>query len=217
MPRWVKVCLIVLVVVVAGMLATTAYVWANLAEIVSNQASKASGRSVKIGALHLSPGRWLGVDLRDASVANLPDGTRPQMVTLSRLSGEVSLWPLLHGRVVARSVRVEKGDILLETVGQQPNWRNGPKQPEKPGGGRAGFPTLLGATLDGVVTFRTTSGHPLVTTLNGMTIETSSADQAGASVGAGLLPGGADRAGRQARLVRSAPRPPAPSCRPTSP
>ncbi len=177
MPRWVKVSLLVLVVLVAGTVATTAYVWINLADIVMNRASQATGRAVKIGALRLSPGRWVGVELRDASLANLPGGTRPEMATLARLTGEVALWPLLHGAVVARSVRIESGDILLEVVDHQPNWRNGPKRPEKPGGGRAGFPTLLGATLSGVVTFRTTSGKALVTTLDGVTLDASAADQ----------------------------------------
>ena len=176
MPRWVKVSLLVLVVVVAGTVAGTAYVWSNLADIVAGRASEATGRTVKIGALHLSPGRWVQVEMRDASVANLPGGTRPEMATLERLTGEVALWPLLHGTVVARSVRIEGGDILLEKVKQQPNWRNGPKRPEQPGGGRSGFPTLLGATLDGVVTFRTTSGTALVTKLDGVTLETSAAD-----------------------------------------
>lgn len=177
MPRWVKICLVVLVVLVAGAAAATAYVWANLAEIAMAQASKATGRTVKIGALRLSPGRWIGVELRDASVANLPGGTRPDMATLARLTGEVLLWPLLHGTIVARSVRVEKADILLEKIEQQPNWRNGPKQPEKPDGGRAGFPTLLGATLDGMVTFRTTSGKALVATMDGVTLDAPAADQ----------------------------------------
>ena len=177
MRRWVKLSLTAAAVLAAGTLAIGGYVWANLATIVADRASKATGRTVTIGALHLSPGRWIGVDLRDARIANLPGGTRPEMATLGHLAGEVSLWPLLHGTVLARAVQVEDADILLEKVGQQPNWRNGPKQPEKPGGGRSGFPTLLGATLDGVVTFRTTSGHPLVTKLAGVTLEAAAADQ----------------------------------------
>ena len=177
MPRWVRLGLIAVAVLVAGTLAAGAYAWANLAAIVADRVTKATGRTVTIGALQLSPGRWVGVDLRDASVANLPGGTRPEMATLGHLSGEVSLWELLHGTVLARSVQVEKADILLEKVGQQPNWRNGPKQPEKPGAGRTGFPTLLGATLDGTVTFRTTSGHSLVTRLAGVTLEAAAADQ----------------------------------------
>lgn len=174
-PRWAKIGGLVLLVLVGGAVVVVAVAWTRLPEIVADRASKATGRPVKIGTLRLSPGRWVGVVLQDASLGNLPGGTRPEMARVGSVAAEVALWPLLHGTVVARGLKIEHADILLEKVNGQPNWRNGPKQPEAPGGGRADFPTLLGADVQGVLTFRTTSGHDLVTELDGVTLASSSA------------------------------------------
>lgn len=189
MPRWSKILFSVLVLLIVAVGVTIAVVWTTLPEIVADQASKATGRKVQIGALTVSPGRWIGVDLRDASIANADGGTRPEMATLARLSGEVGLWPLLHGTIIARSVHVEKADILLEKVGEQPNWRNGPKHPAKSDGGRADFPTILGAVLDGILTYRTTGGRDFVTRLDGVTLEAAAADRPARVTGPGSYQG----------------------------
>ena len=138
--RWLRVVLIVLLLLVGTAAVAVAVVWAKLPQVASALATKVSGRDVTIGGLRLTPGRWVQVELRDLSVANLPGGTRPQMVTIGMVTGEVSLLPLLHGTLVARSVRVEQGDVLLEHVDGQPNWRDGPKRPESPGAGAVAFP-----------------------------------------------------------------------------
>ncbi len=189
MPRWSKIVIGVVAVLVLAIGVAVAIVWSKLPQLVADRASKATGRTVEIGALTLSPGRWVGVELHDASIANLPGGTRPQMATLGSLTGEVELWPLLHGTIVARSVQVEKADILLEKIGEQPNWRNGPKRPEKPGGGRASFPTILGAVLDGAVTFRTSGGNALTTRLDQVKLEASAADRPARVTGPGSYHG----------------------------
>ncbi len=189
MPRWSKIVIGVAVVLVVTIGVGVAIVWSKLPELVADRASKATGRAVQIGALTLSPGRWVGVELHDASIANLPGGTRPQMATLGSLTGEVELWPLLHGTIVARAVQVQKADILLEKVGEQPNWRNGPKKPEKPGGGRASFPTILDAVLDGAVTFRTSGGSALTTRLDQVKLEAAAADQPARVTGPGSYHG----------------------------
>ncbi|MGI4802950.1 MAG: AsmA family protein [Janthinobacterium lividum] len=189
MPRWSKIVIGVAAVLVLAIGVTVAIVWSKLPQLVADRASKATGRTVQIGALTLSPGRWVGVELHDASIANLPGGTRPQMATLGSLTGEVELWPLLHGTIVARSVQVEKADILLEKVGEQPNWRNGPKRPEKPDGGRASFPTILNAVLDGAVTFRTSSGNALMTRLDQVKLDASAADRPARITGPGSYHG----------------------------
>ena len=187
--RWLRVVLIVLLLLVGTAAVAVAVVWAKLPQVASALATKVSGRDVTIGGLRLTPGRWVQVELRDLSVANLPGGTRPQMVTIGMVTGEVSLLPLLHGTLVARSVRVEQGDVLLEHVDGQPNWRDGPKRPESPGGGRGSFPTLLGIELQGVVTFRTSSGHALVTKLDGVKVEAAQADASTHVVGPGSYQG----------------------------
>ena len=188
----VKVVLVLVVLLLAGAAAVAVAVtvaWAKLPGIVADRAGKAFGRTVTIGGLHVSPGRWVGVELSDASLANLPGGSRPQMATVGRMTGEVALWPLLHGTVVARSVTVEKADLLLEKVAGQPNWRNGPARPQAPDGGRSAFPTILGLKFQGAVTFRTTSGTPLVTKLDGVTLQAAARDQPVTLTGPGSYQG----------------------------
>ncbi len=189
MPRWSKIVLGVAAIVVIALGITVAVVWNRLPQLVADRASKAAGRTVTIGALKLSPGRWIGVELRDASIANPPGGSRPLMATLGSLTGEVELWPLLHGTVVVRSVRVQRADILLEKIGEQPNWRRGSKQPEKPGGGRNGFPTILDAVIGGAVTFHTSSGHDLVTRLDDVELKAGAADRPARLTGPGAYQG----------------------------
>lgn len=189
MPRWSKIVIGVAAVLVLAIGVAVAIVWSKLPQLVADRASKATGRTVQIGALTLSPGRWVGVEVHDASIANLPGGTRPQMATLGSLTGEVELWPLLHGTIIVRSMQVEKADILLEKIGEQPNWRNGPKRPEKPDGGRASFPTILDAVLDGAVTFRTSGGSALITRLDQVKLDAPAADRPARITGPGSYHG----------------------------
>ncbi len=142
------------------------------------------GRAVAVGALHVTPGRWIAVDLQDLRIDNLPGGTRPTIATLDRLTAEVDALSLLHGPAVVRTLRIDGLSVLLERLADRTkNWRFGPEtpNPETPHPGppdRSWFPTLLDAQVRrSEVVFRTSGGTALITKLDDATIRTASAEQ----------------------------------------
>ncbi len=82
----------------------------------------ATGRSVTLGAIALRPGLVPRVTAQDATLGNLPGGTRAEMARIRRLEVQVALLPLLRGAVDIRGITVEGADILLETTPEGPNW-----------------------------------------------------------------------------------------------
>lgn len=83
----------------------------------------ATGRNVTIGnvdfALSLNP----TVVLEDVRLANVPGGSRPQMVTAKRVEVQMALLPLFHGEYVAKRFLLRGADLLLEVDPKgQPNW-----------------------------------------------------------------------------------------------
>ena len=137
------------------------------------------GRAVAVGALHVTPGRWIAVELQGLRIDNLPGGTRPAIATLDRLTAEVDALSLLHGPAVIRTLRIDGLSVLLERLADRTkNWRFGPETPHPGPPGRSWFPTLLDAQVRrSEVVFRTSGGTALVTKLDDATIRTASADQ----------------------------------------
>lgn len=145
----------------------------------ARRASAALGRGVSFGALHVAPGRWIAVDLRDVRIDNLPGGTRPALATLDRLTAEVDLLSLLRGPATVRSLRIDGLSVLLERLADRTkNWRFGPETPHPGPPDRSWVPTLLDVQVRrSEVVFRTSSGAALVTKLDDVAIRTASADQ----------------------------------------
>ncbi|WP_431282457.1 AsmA family protein [Humitalea sp. 24SJ18S-53] len=78
------------------------------------EAERATGRRVTIDGplkLGLFP---LSVAAGGVSLANLPGGSRPEMLTLRRAEAEVAFGPLLRGQVVVSALRLTGADLLLE-------------------------------------------------------------------------------------------------------
>ena len=151
----------------------------DLAPWASRRAGAALGRGVAVGALHVSPGRWIVLDLRDVRIDNVPGGAWPALLTLDRLTAEVDALSLLHGPAVVRTLRIEGASVQLERLADRTgNWRFGlPKPPSGPSD-RSWFPTLLDAEVRrSEVAFRTTGGAALVTRLDDAAIRTASAEQ----------------------------------------
>ncbi len=151
----------------------------DLGPIAARRASAVLGRPVTIAGLHVTPGRWITIELQGVHVANLPGGTQPEMAGLATLTAEVEALSLLHGPVNVRGLKIQGLSLLLEHVaGGAPNWRRDNAAPA-PGGqeDRSWFPTLLDAHLsDSEITDRTSSGHALVIRLDDATIHAAAPD-----------------------------------------
>jgi AsmA family protein len=152
----------------------------NFASLVSERLTASLDRKVAIASLHVTPGRWLHVELRDFRLDNLPGGSQPDMMTLPSASADIDVLSLLHGPVVLRTLRVSGLRLLLEhTANGAKNWKFGAAGQTAPprGNGRADVPSLLDAELTGDVVFRTSSGTVLDTNLDQAQIHTEAADK----------------------------------------
>jgi uncharacterized protein involved in outer membrane biogenesis len=164
----------------------------DLAPFASHRASVALGRNVSIGSLHVTPGRWIMVELRAARLDNLPGGTRPLMAEVASVVAEIDARSLLHGPLLVRRLVVDGLDVLLErTADKTPNWKFGSNSQAQPQGsaGRAWFPVLLDAKFAGDVTFRTAVGAEFRTHLDNAGLLTEGVDSPVHLVGNGKYNG----------------------------
>lgn len=86
------------------------------------EAERATGRSVTIGGIAMQG--WLrpSITLRDATLGNLPGGSRAEMVRVRHAELRVSWAGLLAGHIGLDSLRLDGADILFEEVNGTPNW-----------------------------------------------------------------------------------------------
>ena len=182
MLRWalgIGLGLVVLLITVVGAVFALADHY-DLAPLAARHLAISLERKVTIGSLHVTPGRWLHVELRDFHLANLPGGTQPVMATMISASAEIDALSLLYGPIVVRRLMVNGLQILLEhTSDDRKNWKFGAatrKLSPRPSG-RSGFPTLLDAQITGDVVFRTSSGKPLVTHVDRFHLHTEATDK----------------------------------------
>jgi len=151
----------------------------DLASMAANRASKAFGRLVSIGSLHVTPGRWVRFDLRHGRLENLPGFTRPTMAEVAGVTGEVDAISLLHGPLVVRGLVVDDLQLFLEhTAEGARNWRFGPTPP--PSGAPASrdwFPTVVEARGTGAILLRRRSGKEEQVRFDKLSIQTEAADR----------------------------------------
>ena len=84
--------------------------------LIAAEVERATGRKLTIDgkvalALSLTP----TLTIKDLSLANIPGGSRPQMIVLKRLEVQMQLLPLLSRQVKIDLVVLRGADILLET------------------------------------------------------------------------------------------------------
>ncbi len=86
---------------------------------------RATGRTLVLaGPLHIAYGLHPVLAAEDVAFANAPGGSRPEMVTASRMEVQLGLLPLLSHRVEIDQVTLIHPDILLETDAQgRGNWQ----------------------------------------------------------------------------------------------
>ncbi|WP_421990086.1 AsmA family protein [Roseococcus sp.] len=158
----------------------------ELAPYVVGRAVSATGRSVAIGSLRVTPGRWLRVAVEGARLGNIEGGSRPEMLTLTSASVEVELIPLvLRREIVLRHARADGFSLLLErTADRQRNWRFKETPPQRPSvsapdpQSRRGFPWIQDLAITGSeIIVRTGSGQALRTGLDEVSLTAEATDQ----------------------------------------
>jgi len=146
--RWVLAGVLGLLAI-AAVIVVTALVTLDTGRIgaeVARRASTALGREVRLGgAIEVAWSLRPTIEVADVSVANLPGGSRPAMLTVGRLGLRLAVLPLLRGQVAIESVEVTDLDLLLERdAAGRANWElaggaagSTPRPAEPPAGGDA--------------------------------------------------------------------------------
>ncbi|MCG0995211.1 AsmA-like C-terminal region-containing protein [Acetobacter indonesiensis] len=168
----------------------------NFGPFVGRRATAMLGRNVSVESLSVTPGRWLKLDLGGVKVANIPGGSKPDMVDVGHLSVEIKLSTLLHGPMLVRHVTGSDIHVLVErTSDRHPNWRFKTKdipgeasaKPPAPAAeitspdqvvpdDRSSYPTVLDVQMhNSDVTYRTAHGSEFRSTLNTITLNTKDA------------------------------------------
>ncbi len=148
---------------------------------VAQRISEKLGRKVEIASLRVSPGRWIGVELRDVTLANLESGSHADMLSLRNLQAEVDSWSLLFAATpLVRSLVVEGVTLRLEKIHGHKNWHFGERSPAPSGGNPPdyrGVPTILDFQMkDSEIIIRTTSGNFLRTRIDQAQVTSDSAN-----------------------------------------
>jgi uncharacterized protein involved in outer membrane biogenesis len=88
----------------------------------------ATGRAFTLsGPVGLRPSLVPTITLEGPTLANVPGGSRPEMLRARRIEAEVALMPLLSRQVQVRRLTLVAPDLLLETDAQgHGNWQLGP-------------------------------------------------------------------------------------------
>lgn len=135
----------------------------ELAPYAQDWLSGQAGRRVSLASLRVTPGLTTRLELRDARLANIPGGTRAEMLHVPHLRAALALMPLLQGRLELREVEAEGASLLLERDAERRgNWQ-GARQTRAAGpSGRDGgwFVGLLRLARAEII-LRTSSGNTL--------------------------------------------------------
>ena len=84
--------------------------------LIASEVERATGRKLTItGKVALALSLTPTLTIKDLSLANIPGGSRPQMIVLKRLEVQMQLLPLLSRQVKIDLVVLRGADILLET------------------------------------------------------------------------------------------------------
>ncbi len=106
---------------------------ASLKPRVEAAVLRATGRALSLdGPLRLTLLPQPGFSAQDVALANLPGGSRPQMVTARRLAARFSLGALLRGRIEVTGLLLDGPDLLLERTPSGPNWVFAPRPSAEP-------------------------------------------------------------------------------------
>src|SRR4051812_20879148 len=82
---------------------------------IQQQAKAATGRDVTFTEIKMTPSLTPAITLSDLKVANVPGGTRPELLIAKRVEVHTELLPLIFGSVKLTKLVVDDGDAWLET------------------------------------------------------------------------------------------------------
>lgn len=122
---WPWLLALLLLAGLGGLLALKqAFPPARIAALVGEQVRSATGREFSIqGRLSWRVFPSIAVVVEDVRLANLPWGTRADMVSMRKAALELALLPLLRGQIELRQITIEGADIWLEIDEQgRGNW-----------------------------------------------------------------------------------------------
>ncbi|MBX3508312.1 MAG: AsmA family protein [Parvibaculum sp.] len=124
MKKLLGFILVVALLLAGGLYALTLVDLGRFAPQIEAAAKDATGRTLKIeGPLHIGFSLVPTVVAEKVSFSNAEWGTKPNMISASRLEIEIALLPLLSGNVDVRRVEIADADIFLETDRQgRGNW-----------------------------------------------------------------------------------------------
>ncbi len=178
---WIIQALLASLLVAAGVGAFFFVKNGDFGTFVAEKISDKLGRKVEITSLRISLGRWIGVELRDVTLANLSSGSHADMLSLKNLRAEIDSWSLLFSATpLVRSLVVEGLTLRLEKIHGHKNWHFGATSPAPSGGNPPdyrGVPTILDFQMkDSEIVIRTTSGKFLRTRIDQAHVSSESAN-----------------------------------------
>ncbi|MBR0650253.1 AsmA family protein [Roseomonas terrae] len=141
MKRVLRVVALLLVgVIVLGGVATMALHVAltrgALAQRIDAALERAIGREVTQGAFSIRLGLRPRIGMADATIANIPGGSRPDFARIGQLDVTLALLPLFSGRVEIDTVSIADAEIVLERNAEgRANWEFGEGGGADSGGG----------------------------------------------------------------------------------
>lgn len=126
---------------------------------------EATGRAVALkGPLRLGWSLRPTIEVTDVTLANLPGGSRPDIVRVERIEAELSIAALFRREVEVTRLMLKGPDILFEQVDGKPNWLDPtagtapapPATPEPASSNRPLFKLRVRAihVQDGMITWR---------------------------------------------------------------
>lgn len=184
MLRWILGSLLVLFLLLCAAV-TGGWFWIqhkDFAALASAKFSQSLHRNVHIGHLHIHPGQWVTVDGEDLRIANIPGGSRPDIITVGTVHAKLRLTSLLHGPLETRDVKIDHFSGLFERTSERiPNWRFIPledqkrpppaKNPEEKPDLRT-FPSFGNLTISNSnVTYRSATGASYQVTMTQVTLQ----------------------------------------------
>jgi AsmA protein len=121
---WLSAAALVLLLALAGLGVAVTLVNPNdYKPQIAAAVQRATGRTLSLGGpLRISRSLWPTIEVTDVMLANLPGGTRPDLLRAERIEAQLSLPALLRSRIEVSKLTLVGPNILFEFVGGKPNW-----------------------------------------------------------------------------------------------